>query len=591
MKRPRGQRDVQRTGLRLALGFGALFVAIVGGYIAWGSRGTKTLGGERVAAPKSRPDSLTGGSSTDGPQLGSASTVDIDLMDKKTPGRQAGELIFASMEPLEGGRYDVVKPQAWLFLKDGRTMHIRAAAGKLYMPVYGKEPESGTISGGVVIDFYAPKAEGARVDPSIDKAIGTLTTDSITFDATLGQLTTPDAFTLTSAQADLYGTGLQALFNEPKQRLEYFKIERGDRLVLRQAPSKSRKEPTKAAAPGKTASSTPTAVPVPPAATPTPRVETMYRMDLKEGIKATQATRMLTADALQVWARLVDGELAPDAIAEIKFANAETEAKAPEAKPNAGTQTEAKPVTTAGGAAPGDTAKQVATDSKPTDSPLTLYWSGPCEIIPLDTAPPELAKDSVTARFTAESAGLVKLSDTERSATGEAVAIEYGATTGRLSLIGSKEHHTFLDVPSAGRIESARLNADLVHGIVHVPGAGLLARGTDTFRLSWGDQADFMFLKKDGTLVNAISQAILSGAINASDQTGSIKGGFARADFVATPLNPNSLSRLILEESVVAESKKSGSLAADKIDVSFVPGTKDSDPVPRQLTGDGPCRG
>lgn len=571
---------MQRTGMRLALGVGVLFVAIVGGYIVWGSRGTKGPVPGDMQAPKVRPGALSG-AATDGPQLGSASTVDIDLMDKKNPGRQAGELIFASMEPLEGGRYDVVKPQAWLFLVDGRTVHIRAQSGKLYMPVYGKEPESGTIKGDVVIDFYPPKAGAARIDPAIDKPIGSLKTDSITFDATLGQLTTPDAFALTSEQADLFGTGIQALFNEPKQRLEYFKIERGDRLIVRKTPNRTEQEK-----PGPTLpTSPPTAAAPAPANPPAPRperphIETLYRMAFNDSVRATQGTRTLAADTLHVWARMVDGKLPANAVAEIKFAGPEESA----AKAANAVRPESRAPAQAGTSA----TTQAPVSPQSTGAPLTLYWAGPCEIVPLESSPPELAKDHVAGRFTAEKTGAVKLTDSERNAGGEAVAIEYGATTGRLSLIGAEDHRMFLDVPSAGRIESTRLTADLVHGIVHIPSGGALTRqGAEEFRLSWGEQADFTFLQRDGTLVNAISQAILSGGVLASDRSGSISGKFARADFVPTALTPNSLSRLILEESATAESKKSGTMSADKIDVAFVPGTKDADPVPRQLTATG----
>src|SRR5262249_28806044 len=157
------------------------------------------------------------------------------------------------------------------------------------------------------------------------KATGTFKTESITFDSTLGQLSTPDAFEFTSEQAELYGTGIRALFNEPKKRLEYLKIAKGDRMVLHKAPE--RKKPEAPAPPPKPATpQTAAAAPPPPAAVPPAPVkqplETLYRMDFAESVRAFQGTRELTADALSVWARMVDGKLPENAVANIRVVDA-----------------------------------------------------------------------------------------------------------------------------------------------------------------------------------------------------------------------------------------------------------------------------
>src|SRR6185295_13650905 len=103
----------------------------------------------------------------------------IDLMDRKDPNRQAGRLVMKGMDPLEGHHYAADRPQGFLFLRDGRVIHVRADKGNLYMPDRSKEPESGTLTGNVVIRAFEAKAGGGEPDVNKDTPIGTIRTDSL----------------------------------------------------------------------------------------------------------------------------------------------------------------------------------------------------------------------------------------------------------------------------------------------------------------------------------------------------------------------------------------------------------------------------
>src|SRR5690606_38589814 len=70
--------------------------------------------------------------------------------DKDDPSRLAGEMLYRRFDPLPRGRYQLEAPQLWLFLKDGRTVHVEAARGNVKLFTGTQKPESGRFEGGVV---------------------------------------------------------------------------------------------------------------------------------------------------------------------------------------------------------------------------------------------------------------------------------------------------------------------------------------------------------------------------------------------------------------------------------------------------------
>lgn len=576
--RVRGQRELQRTGTLIAGGLGVVFLGVLGWYMMH-ARGASAPAPVAPPGPKARANTPLGNADPGELQLAGGEGVQIDLMDKKDLRRQTGLLKFDSLEPLEARHFAAAKPEAWLYLNDGRTLHITAASGKLYMPDRDKEPESGTLSGGVVAELYGAHEDGAKVQVGTDSPSLTFKTQTLAFDSTLGKMSTPDRVTVVSTAADFTGSGMEVLFNQVGQRLELCKIGAGDNSAVFHTGGKAKKSKKPASpvkpATGIAAGTSPAGAPVAQAPAPKTPVETLYQMDFDQAVGVAQGTRTLNADKLRVWARLVDGDLPEGAIAQVK-GQADTRPAEPVPSGPA-----SNPVVVAGGP------PAVAAD---TGGDITLRWTGPCEIAPLAQTPPELKDNHVAARFTAEQSRGVRLGDSERGASGRSGMIEYLATTGKLLLAGSGAGRPKLEWPNAGMIETDRIEGDLTHGLIHIPVAGVLHHAGRDAEARWGEQADFSLVVRDGALVGELKQATFSGGFSISDANTTLSGGFARADFSSTADQPNNLVRLIVNEKAVAHSERSGRIGADTLDVEFAlppPGQKEGDPVPRIMTAAG----
>src|ERR1051326_4521564 len=191
--RPRGQREVQRTGTWIAAGVGVAFVGVLGWYMLHGGGGPPA-GGPVPEGPRAKPAGMKEPADLD---IGDGQQIEIPLMDRKDLRRQVGLVKIDSTEPLESGHVAAVKPEAWLYLEDGRTLHIAAPEGKLYMPDRGKEPESGTLSGGVIADLYEAHEDGSRAVVGTDHPTVTFSVPSLTFDSLLGKGSTTERWTIT----------------------------------------------------------------------------------------------------------------------------------------------------------------------------------------------------------------------------------------------------------------------------------------------------------------------------------------------------------------------------------------------------------
>jgi lipopolysaccharide export system protein LptA len=573
-----------------AAGLGAVFVCVVGWYL---------IGGLRPLAQAEEPEPVTAHSGSVGdlalgspPQIAGAGAGRFDLMDRHDPRRRAGELSFASMDPLPGHRFTLSKPAAWLYTRGGQTIHVRGDAGDIYRPDEEKEPEAGTITGDVVVDVYAPRRDGAKINPAVDMPAVTLKAPRLAFDTQLATLTTDDPFTVESPEMFMAGTGLHAVLNQVRERLESLSIKEGDRLVIRQGAGKNQAAATSAApepAPGKPAATGPggsaqaaASATGPAAAPPASKkaAEVLYHALFEQNVVVFQEGRTLEAEQLDLWGRTIDNKLPEGAIARFKplsppsgqqSGGAHVEAE-PAAPPAAGPGTPAAPAAAAPGA-PGE---------------LVLRWSGPCTVTPLPEAPPQLKDDHVALRFVAPKTGTVVFRDLDQDAAGHAAAIEYGATTRRLLLQGGPDSPASMAMGDGRALEAPRVEADAGTGLIHIPSAGVLTdeAGRDA-RLEWGTQADLTFQVRDGTVTNMLKQATFDGGFKATQREGSLTGGFARADFVPGADEKPSLSRLIVDGKAVADSAASEHLEADHLDIGFAPAAGGRTVIARSLTASG----
>ncbi|MEX2219668.1 MAG: hypothetical protein WD749_13015 [Phycisphaerales bacterium] len=599
----RRRRGMVIASLAGAAGLGTVAWFVLAGAPDDGSRADRPV--SPIAPPTPAPAS--------GPRLVAGNELRFDLADRKDPNRHAGQLVFAKLDPLEGHHYAAEKPRATLFLKDGRTVHIQAAHGRLYMPEGMKEPESGSLGGGVLIRMYEARADGARVDPDRDPPTATVKTESLVFDGALGRMDTPDRVTVETDELWFAGRGLRVIFNQVRERLELVEIAQGEEVRFTRDPDRARAKkpaprPERAAAPPRTVGGPAGgAAPVEPSKAP---VETLYKVVFSDAVVASHEQRTIHADALTAWARLLDGSLPEGAIAEMRAGAGTPQAEAARAPgPGAGA---VQPVP---GEAPlasippppaGDVALAMGPPAPAREAPLVMRWTGPCTITPMEEAPPELKDDHVALRFTAERTGHVALADESRSATGECAAIDYFATTRRLGMSGGGPKGATLRMPGAFRMAAERMVATVRDDgtVIHIPGASevaaLEAAGQpalkDPMTVTCTEQADITVANSAESAAGVLRQAIFQGSARVADASGWLKGDSIRAEFA--PWKPEGggperslLTRVVAEGNAAADAGQEGMLKADAIDASFRAPPADApgpgDPEPTGLAGRG----
>ncbi|MCW5765489.1 MAG: hypothetical protein KIT68_05885 [Phycisphaeraceae bacterium] len=231
--------------------------------------------------------------------------------------------------------------------------------------------------------------------------------------------------------------------------------------------------------------------------------------------------------------------------------------------------------------------------------PVTLAWTGPLVLRRIEQAPPVLGSEQVLARFTSERSGLVRFSDPAASAGGTAPVLTYGATSQALTLVGAAPESVTLNLGQRGTMLAERFTQNLGSGVGQVlgPGSVTLQSRDDTpagtpgvppppMRLSWTEQADFVFATANGWMSDRLTQAMFTGGVVAGDARSRLAAGFMRADFEPAPSAPGAatrmlLSRLAARDNVSGDGGPAGSLRAQTLDVAFAPApdARSSDPT------------
>jgi lipopolysaccharide export system protein LptA len=463
----------------------------------------------------------------------------LQFEDKKEPGRLAAELGYERLDPVGAGYYTLDGPRGWVYLKDGRTLYIRADSGRIKLPKGQSQPESGDFRGHVVAKLFAAPPAGTLVqsiDPDRTAPTVVGVTDSLSFDGELLELRTQDPIAVASRNLLFEGEGLVVRANQVRERVEYLLTKgRSVRFNPHGEPDKGGKgkggkagpaapahDATAAAAPavaggsaggaGGAGRSDAAAAPAPaggvatvaPAA-PTPR-EQLYKTVVSDDVAVFQRGRRLNADVLEVFARLIDGKLPEDA-----FGAWASAGKGEKAVTGASTEVPAKPeaaehpvegtVATVGGAGPSASPASSSTPAAPAPSPTTslpaevqslfvssgeddvvMTWAGALVMTPMNEAQPpaELSGGNhFAARFRADKLGgqpCVVLTDAQTHATAVCAQLEYAATLRRLALLSGPEMPAVVaDLPGVGRFMVPSATADLGTGVAMTTGGGLLA--------------------------------------------------------------------------------------------------------------------
>ncbi len=613
----KNQRNVRHVGRWIAGGVALLAIVIVAAMIVF-SRPPKTDPRDALPPPPditSRPTPLT-----DGPTAGAGEGTVLQFLDKQDPGREAGRLLVERMEPLEARRFLLQNPRIILFLKDGRTAHIRADTGRFYMPSRDQPPESGILEGAGVARLFVPREDGSPIDYDNDVPLGVMNFTTLSFDMTLGEVSTDDRVVITSEQVEFAGKGVRAFIDQTRERLSRAEVRAGEYIRFIPPPSDEPDQPSRRAEADSPPRPRTASGPAPAAgrprgtaaqpATQPAGIESRYHAVFLGEVKVTRDAMVLTGDRLDLWARLFDNRLREGAIAPVRFAPSAKTAREPgqpqslmdpvgwasrppplrvrramahptaEGVSNLAVALAVEPSAAQPGVRPVSytpaqrqpTATESATPNieSPPPSPVELTWNGPLTITPRDDVPEELGQDDVALRFTADATGLVKFRDEASSGEGHCSVLQYWATSRRLALSGPGPVSVALQSPTLGRIESVRITADLATGIVHIPTPGLARSADRSQRISWTQQADLQLRIEDEALAG-LRTAIFQGDVRAADAGGTLDTAYLRSEFERLDDGSSSLAQLIAEQSFEATGPDGETLRGQRADVRFKP--------------------
>ena len=563
-----------------------------------------------MTAPQSGGGPETDGafaSGADGSLLGEdsgAKGLQIQVMDRDNRDRVSAEFRSETITPLQAQRYEVTQPRATFYLDDGRVAHIRAERGTMVMPDRTKTPETGTLRSNVVVRLFSVPLDGGKPDPDHDEPSMTWTGESLTFDATLGEVSTTEPFVLSSPGYEFRAGDAKLLINQTLERLELLTVRQGGVLTAFAVEDPAEPEPVPAAEQSAAAASRDgtgrrnaegaAIAEAEPAPLPPPPVVTLYQAVMRDNVRLDRAGHNIASDRLDLFARTIDNALPEGAIASVEITPTRSESADASERPDAARPDSAKDDALAStdseqqapsrsqpaGAPNAETADGTEAEVTPISEDAVLRWSGLLEIKPLSLEPDELAKNDLLARFTAERSGVVTFADRASDASGRAATVEYGFTTQRLVLSGpSQESSVFLTSPTMGRATMGRLELNLGTGDGLVPGPFGVVANDKVSKLDARERTTLRFAARDGRVTGELREVICEGSVVASDADSTLKSDFLHAYFDIGDSGGSKLRRLIARDTVSLSDGQGNGGTCDALDVAFAPNTDEPQPT------------
>ncbi len=387
--------------------------------------------------------------------------------------------------------------------------------------------------------------------------------NSIVFDLSVGEFSTEDVVNLSTAEMELQGEGMTIIYNEIRGSLA--QVELGAVGYLHRAGGSAKPaSPEKTVAAPDPAASSPGAAPSAPTTPDDPsgpegaESRSLCHQHRGPGVThgGTESPQSISADRLLAWARLTDGKLPPNAVAELQPKNTSvkptTPAPAAQEPAVAPAPTETAPTPTAPSvtAAPGlkERILKLRIAGPNGIEPLTpitkddalLTWGGRLFAVAVELPPVELEKEQVAIRFVSESAEPVMLMDARSGATALCGALHYGATTAGAVLTPQDNSPITIADAKGGHGELPGLTLNLKSGIGQAAGGkGFVKRrdptkATETGKsgdqlLEWSDQADFVFAMSSGDAASGKAGTGLQ-SIREASFTGDARGVSGEAE-------------------------------------------------------------
>ena len=515
-----------------------------------------------------------------------AGKTNLEYENRRNDGELEARLTATDAKPVPGspGVYDLINPRAEYYLNDNQVVVVQARQGQVSLRTVGARmdrlvPQGGNLSGDILLTMGPKDSFGENLDTSEahpGQVRGALR-DSVgpdgkpkaavmSFDWTDRVLSSPDRIEVRGeglsmgtgptagklSRVTFDGKSLTLAVNMAERRLEYLRIDQGDKFTLK--PGEGGFNSLGRATAGKTASATPstTALALPPAttlaATPTTANGTMpttQPMAAKKGVPPTIYRLQLNSDVqVNGGAFGISGE---QLAAIFRLGQSENAEAAKPATP--ATTAAASTIVAPTASAPAVAATAPATTAVAEGSPLdtlggakieeiVVTWKGPLEMRPATPADAALAKgrDAMLDVTGTEArpvlgawnnvrvrAGRLKYHTESQVAEVEAGAIKevqmsdpsMGLVTARQMTADIRAGHALLLGPGRVEAQQAALRNDQP-ATAKAPKEPLVVAFTESLTADWHSVPD---LKNPAKQTLALRQVVFAGAVDAHDAT------------------------------------------------------------------------
>lgn len=573
-RQPVPHTDLRKAGLAAALIVGLLLTAGLA-VVVFTRRRAPANPADKTPTP-TQPEIAPDIADT-GIQTGSAR---VQFADKKDPGRAAGMIEWAKLEPISQVEKRLTEPRGYVYMRDGGLVVITSKTGRLNTTPKVQEPQSGRFEGGVTLELFP-----AGTDPKSDKPTLVAKSDSLDFDMPSASISTTGPFTVTSTAVDIDGSGMRLIANQLEEGIERFEVAKVNKVTIR--PDAKDPRSSSGLTTEQTARATPAGTPKGP-----DRLRT-YRAVIEGGVKLIQGQRTLTAERAEAWAHLVNNRLPDGAIGLL----------GPE------------PATAGADKKPSEQPFPIPTPADGTDTTITGTWTGRMVVTPVtDTgegAMPAEFKDNKAALRLNAGQTPVTVQDEAFKGSMTAARLDFGATSRTLTLHATPLMPVHIDTASAGSLVCKGATIDLGKGQIDLTGPGdlipapsaiakastttppaaaqslpktaaaLAGEGNVPTNLTFAQQLTLNFRTAGNWITPDAESATIKGGFNATSGDVKASADEATVKFRQKVGDKNSIEELILKGNATA----SAPAATRTAPIAGVPAPSPTTPAPAAKTG------
>lgn len=459
------------------------------------------------------------------------------LEDRDTDGNLRYTVAADRAKPEGQTRFLLTEPRATAYTRDGRLIVVSSDAGRLVVdPRAGRGarnwPRSVTLTGNVTLT-YGPQGsfEQQGVKDLGPGQIQISMEKDVEIDLVQNLVTSPGGIHVRGDGIAFNGANLTLAFNQAQSRIEYLRIEYGDKITIRDPARLGRKQGgflgnTTSAARRTTDNPPPAPVAqTSPADSKKARKETTYRLTFGQDVKATQGQISMLADTMAI---LFQGD--NNEVKERTAPKAAAEEVAPE--------TPARPATRVS-----DPALAAAPEKKPAgtqpEEELVVQWVGSMEMRPVDA--PEIRG------VVFEAAGSDARPVIVRDATTQVKAgsIRYGIQAQQLEVAPQKDGTVEIVSSTLGTVRARGINFSQRSGKLNLAGPGFAemkqgagAQNAQPVTAKWSQSLDLDIvdvLDKNGKKRQDVRHALFVGDAEIKSTDFGISGQSIDADIFVDP--------------------------------------------------------